>query len=75
MLNKVKDYFKNVMQDSEGNPSSKRWITLLCTVLLATAFIANLFFGFKVEQYMFDAVAYIVIAGVGIAGAEKFAKK
>jgi hypothetical protein len=75
MLSRAKNYFKLIMQDSGGCPSSKRWVTLIALLLLVTAFLANLFFGYKVEPFMFDAITYIVIAGVGITGAEKFAKK
>ena len=75
MLARLKNYFVEIMQDSDGHPSSKRWVTFIALMLLATAFIANLFFGYKIDSFMFDAMTYIVIAGVGISGAEKFAKK
>jgi hypothetical protein len=50
-------------------------VTFICLLLLVTAFLSNLFFGYKVDAFMFDAITYIVIAGVGISGAEKFARK
>lgn len=71
----IKNYIKGIMSDSDGNPSSKRLVTLLATILLATGFLANLFWGFKIDQFIFDAISYIVIAGLGISGAEKFAPK
>jgi hypothetical protein len=37
--------------------------------------MANLFWDYTVDQFMFDAVMYIVIASLGITGAEKFAPK
>lgn len=68
-------YIKNMMADGHGNPSSKRWIALIATALMVIGYIANLFWDQTVEQFMFDAVMYIVIASLGITGAEKFAPK
>mgnify|MGYP003341875780 FL=1 len=64
-----------MMGDGHGNPSSKRWIAMIAMVLVCTGYIANLFWDYTVEQFMFDAVMYIVIASLGITGAEKFAPK
>lgn len=63
------------MNDHHGNPSSKRWIAIISLVLLCTGYIANLFWDYTVEQFMFDAFTYIVIGSLGITGAEKFAPK
>ena len=71
----IVSYIKGIMEDPNGSPSSKRLIILLCTVLMATAFIANLFWKFTVEEFMFNAIMYIVIGGMGITGVEKFAPK
>ena len=61
------------LQDNDGNLSSKRLVTIISLLLLATSFIANLFWGFQIERFIFDGVMYITIAGLGISGAEKFA--
>lgn len=53
--------------------SSKRVVTALSFLLLATAFLANLFYGLKVDQFMFEAIMYIVVAGLGFTASEKFA--
>ena len=71
----ITGYIKNMMADGHGNPSSKRWIALIATILVVIGYIANLFWDYTVEQFMFDAVMYIVIASLGITGAEKFAPK
>ena len=68
-------YFKGMMADGNGSPSSKRWVAMIATVLVVVGYIANLFWDQTVEQFMFDAVMYIVIASLGITGAEKFAPK
>ena len=74
-MKNVLGYLKGIMSDSNGSPSSKRLVTLLATILVAVGYIANLFWDYTVEQFMFESMMYIVIAGLGITGAEKFAPK
>ena len=74
-MNKVLSYFKQMMEDSAGSPSSKRLVTILATLLVCGAFVANLGWGLTVEEFMYNNMMYIVIAGLGITGAEKFAPK
>lgn len=74
-MEKILAYLKGIMADSDGSPSSKRLVTLLCVFLIALGFVANLFWDYDVERFMYDSIMYIVIAGLGIAGAEKFSKK
>jgi len=75
MMKKVLGYLKGIMSDNNGSPSSKRLVTLLATILVAVGYIANLFWDYTVEQFMFESMMFIVIAGLGITGAEKFAPK
>ena len=74
-MKNVLGYLKGIMSDINGSPSSKRLVTLLATILVAVGYIANLFWDYTVEQFMFESMMYIVIAGLGITGAEKFAPK
>jgi hypothetical protein len=55
--------------------SSKRVITSLAFLLCGIAFIAELFWSYKVSVQTFDSMMYIVIAGLGFTASEKFAKK
>ena len=71
----ILNYIHEIVSDANGSPSSKRLITIICTILMATGFIANLFWGFKIDEFIFNAVMYIVIGGMGITGVEKFAPK
>jgi|LakMenE01Jun11ns_1017448.scaffolds.fasta_scaffold9953162_7 hypothetical protein len=71
----ITGYVKGMMADGKGNPSSKRWIAAVAMVLVCVGYMANLFWDYTVDQFMFDAVMYIVIASLGITGAEKFAPK
>jgi hypothetical protein len=74
-MDSIKEYIKGILSDSDGSPSSKRAILILCTILMATGYIANLFWKYTVEEFMFNSIMYIVIGGMGITGAEKFAPK
>lgn len=69
------DYIKGMLADGTGNPSSKRIIATLFAVLIAVAFIANLFYGLTIEDNLLDAAMLIAVAGLGITGMEKFAPK
>lgn len=57
-----------------GSLSSKRVVTVLSFILCGTAFIANLFWNYKVEEYMFSGMIYLTMAGLGFTASEKFAK-
>lgn len=74
-MDKVLGYLKGVMADSNGSPSSKRMVTILASLLVFAGYVANLFWDYTVEEFMFTNMMYIVIAGLGITGAEKFAPK
>lgn len=60
---------------SDSKISSKRTITLLSFLLVAIGFISNLFFGLKVEEYMFESVMLIILGGLGTTASEYFSKK
>jgi hypothetical protein len=63
-----------MLDDSHNNSlSSKRVVTFLAFVLCGTAFIANLFWDYKVESYMFEGMIYLTMAGLGFTASEKFA--
>jgi hypothetical protein len=61
--------------EGENNPSSKRVITFLAFLLLATGFIAEMFFERKVNPTTYEYMMYIVIGGFGFTASEKFVKK
>ena len=66
---------KMLSGEGENNPSSKRMNTFLAFLLLATGFIAEMFFEKKVNPQTFDTMMYIVIGGLGFTASEKFVKK
>jgi hypothetical protein len=67
---------KSMLADSvDGSVSSKRVITFLAFILCAGGFIANLFWGFKIDEFIYNSMMYIVVAGLWFTGLEKFAPK
>jgi hypothetical protein len=69
-------WFHSILTDGTDDLiSSKRLVTFLAFILCSIAFIANLFFGFVVDEKLFDGMMYIVIAGIGFTASEKFSNK
>lgn len=66
---------KMLSGEGEQNPSSKRMITFLAFILLATGFIAELFFEKKLNPQSYDVIMYIVLGGLGFTASEKFTNK
>jgi FtsH-binding integral membrane protein len=65
-----------MLADGEnGSISSKRVITFVATLLVAIAFIANLFWKLTIEEFMYTSMMTIILAGLGTTVAEKFAPK
>jgi hypothetical protein len=65
---------KGMLEDSHNKSlSSKRVVTFLAFVLCGVAFMANLFWDYQVEPYMFEGMVYIAMAGLGFTASEKFA--
>jgi hypothetical protein len=67
-------YLKDMLSEN-GNPSSKRWVAVVATLLIVIGYIANLFWDYTIEEFIFNGVMYIVIGTLGITGVEKFAPK
>jgi hypothetical protein len=61
--------------EGEKQPSSKRFITFLAFLLLATGFIAELFFEKKLNPQTLDVIMYVVLGGLGFTATEKFVSK
>ena len=75
LMTRIKDYFKEILGDNEGKASSKRLITMIAFVLLSIAFLANIFWEIKLQEFIFDGMMYLVCVGLGVTVAEKFSKK
>jgi len=67
---------KSMLSDGEnGSVSSKRVVTVLAFLLCGTGFIANLFWRFQIDEFIYNSMMYIVIGGLGFTGLEKFSPK
>jgi hypothetical protein len=60
-------FVKQIFEDADGCYSSKRLIIFIAFILLCTAFLSNLFWGFVIAQPIFDGFMYIVLVGFGFA--------
>ena len=61
--------------EGEQQPSSKRVITFLAFLLLATGFLVELFFEKKLNPQTLDVIMYVVLGGLGFTASEKFTSK
>lgn len=69
-------WLSSMLRDGvDGSVSSKRVITLVAFILCSIAFIANLFFGYKIDPFIYETMAYIAMAGLGVTVAEKFSSR
>ncbi len=68
-------WLKEMVSDHSDVISSKRVVTFLAFLLCGVAFVADLFWNFEVSKDSFDAMMYIVIAGLGFTASEKFSSK
>ena len=66
---------KGMMSEGDGKLSNKRVITLLSTVMLVVAFVANVFMSKHIDDNILNAIMFVIIGGMGITGMEKFAPK
>lgn len=55
--------------------SSKRVVAFLAFICCVVAFFVDLFTNYSVSANLFDAMMWIVVAGLGFTGLEKFAPK
>ena len=55
--------------------SSKRAVTIAAFLLCAAGFVGDLIWDKKVDPNVYEAMMYIVIAGLGFTASEKFARK
>lgn len=72
MIKEMGMTLREFLSDVDGGLSSKRLIATIAFLLCAMGFIANMFWGRTVSEFMYDAMMYIVMAGIGGAALEKF---
>jgi len=74
-MNSILSQLKGLIAEGDGKLSNKRVITILCTLMLITAFSANVFMAKHIDDNILNSIMFIIIGGMGITGMEKFAPK
>ncbi len=69
----IYNYVKEIMKDSDGAYSNKRFITTAAFFFVTVAFFADLFWGFAITEFVFNAMATVVMAGLAANVGENFA--
>ena len=66
-------FLHSLLSDGHNNSwSSKRVVTFIAFILCGVAFLADVFWGKKITQGLYDGMMYIVVAGLGFTASEKF---
>ncbi len=69
-------WIRSMLADSVDNSiSSKRTVTVVAFLLCAAGFIGDLVWDMKVDPNVYEAMMYIVVAGLGFTASEKFSKQ
>ena len=69
-------WFHSMFTDgTDDGISSKRAVTIAAFILCAIAFVADLFWDYKVDPNVFEGMMFIAIAGLRVTDSENFAKK
>ena len=74
-MSKLTNYLGKILTDVDGQPSSKRLVTLIAFILISCAFVANIFTEIPLKDYMFEGMLWLAGAGVGFSTVEKFSRK
>jgi hypothetical protein len=76
-VKKLVKALKSMLSDSHDDNaiSSKRVIAFLAFIFCAIGFFVDLFSDLTISQGIYDSMMWIVIAGLGFTGLEKFAGK
>tara|TARA_Y100000389_G_C17144327_1_gene356500 strand:+ start:384 stop:629 length:246 start_codon:yes stop_codon:yes gene_type:complete len=74
-MSKENSYLGKILSDVDGQPSSKRLVTLIAFVLISCAFVANIFCEIPLKEYMFEGMLWLAGAGLGFSTVEKFSRK
>ena len=70
----IRKFLGSILNDVDGQKSSKRIITLFAFVMMCIAFISNIFMEIPLQKYVWDGMMYIVGAGLGFTTLEKFSR-
>lgn len=73
-MKKILSWVKGLFNDEKGNPSSKRFVGILCGVTLCITLYANQYThgDIKPSDALVDAVAMLAFGCLGLASVDKF---
>lgn len=66
--------FIDIFCEPNGQLSSKRVITVAACVALFITWGANLWYGLKPEEFIYDGILTLALGGFGFSAMEKFSK-
>lgn len=69
----MKQFITQLLGDG-GKISSKRVVTLLSFLMMSVGFIANLFWDFTIDRFIYESMQWIVMVGLGATASENFSK-
>jgi hypothetical protein len=73
-LENIKDKIVESLLDKDKKISSKRLVTIIGMFLITIITLMNLMFNFKIDEYIYDGIITIILAGLGTIASEKFSK-
>jgi hypothetical protein len=62
---------KKILNDADDKLSSKRLFTLILIVIMAIVLFGHVFFGFPLEDYIFEGLIDSIIWAIAFIGSEK----
>ena len=69
----MKKFISSLLSDG-GKISSKRLVTLLAFIMMSVGFLANLFWDFTIDRFIYESMQWIVMIGLGATASENFSK-
>jgi len=70
----MSEFIKKMLSDTNGDPSSKRVITLISSLLVFIAFVVNIFFDIPLKDYIWNGMLLFAGSGLGFTTLEHFKK-
>ena len=70
----MKQFFLDLL-NSSSKISSRRFIAILAFIVIVVIAFIDLFTSNTISEFIFDALMWIVLAGMGFATSDKFSMK
>jgi hypothetical protein len=75
-MEKFISWVSKLFKDEKGNPSSKRFVGIMCSVMLCVTMYHNSFSTVDIAPapYLVDAVALLAFSSLGLSSIDKYTK-